>query len=382
MDWSFTDEQNELRRTVKRFVDEELRPVADRIDKEHRIPDSIIKTMAELGFLGVVFPEEYDGAGMGETGYCILLEEISRACASTAVFIGAHQSIGGMTILKAGSAEQKRKYLGPMARGERIGCYALTEPESGSDAMAMKTTAVRKGDRFIVNGTKIWITNGGLADVVSMFCMAEADGESGPAAFIVEKGFPGFRIGKVEEKMGLHGSSTVELVFEDMEVPAENLLGQIGDGAKIAFSVLDVGRLGLAAATVGTAKDAIDRSVAYAQERRAFGKPIAELQAIQFMLAEMAADTYAMESMVYRTAWMCDQEQRFSRESAICKYLCTEMLDRIVDRAVQLHGGMGYSAEMWPERFYRDARINRIFEGTNEIQRVVIARDVLKRGGY
>ena len=382
MEWTFTDEQNELRRTVKRFVDEELRPAADRIDKEHRIPDNLIGMMAELGFLGLAFPEEYDGAGMGETGYCILLEEISRACASTAVFIGAHQSIGGMAIIKAGNDEQKKKYLPPMARGEMIGCYALTEPESGSDAMAMKTTAVRKGDQYIVNGTKIWITNGGIADVVSMFCNAEADGDSGPAAFIVEKTFPGFRVGKVEEKMGLHGSSTTELVFEDMEVPAANLMGKIGDGAKIAFSVLDVGRLGLSAATVGTAKESVDRSVAYAGERKAFGKPIAEHQAIQFMLAEMAAEAFAMESMVYRTAWMCDSGMRFSRESAICKLLCTEMLDRVVDRAVQLHGGMGYSAEMWPERFYRDSRINRIFEGTNEIQRIVIARDVLKQGGY
>ncbi|HWC05795.1 MAG TPA: acyl-CoA dehydrogenase family protein [Gemmatimonadota bacterium] len=384
MDWSFTDEQNELRRTVKRFVDEELRPAADEIDKRHEIPRRLIDMMAELGFLGVVFPPEYDGAGMGEMGYVILQEEISRACASTATFIGAHQSIGAMTIHKYGTEPQKAKYLAPMARGEKIGAYALTEPESGSDAMAMKTTAVRKGDAYVVNGAKIWITNGGLADVVSVFCQVkgESEADSGPAALLVESGFPGFRVGKEEEKMGIRGSNTVELVFEDMEVPAENLIGKVGEGAHIAFGVLDVGRLGLAAATLGAAKDAIDRCVQYAQERQAFGKPIAQLQAIQFMLAEMAADTYAMENMVYRTAWMCDQGMRFSRESAICKYFCSEALDRIVDRAVQLHGGMGYSAEMWPERFYRDARINRIFEGTNEIQRVVIARDVIKKGGY
>ena len=384
MDWSFTDEQKELRRTAKRFVDEELRPVADAIDKNHEIPRALIDKMAELGFLGVVYPEEYDGAGMGETGYCILQEEISRACASTATFIGAHQSIGGMTIYKFGSEEQKKKYLAPMARGELIGAYALTEPESGSDAMGMKTTAVRKGDRWIVNGTKIWITNGGLADVVAMFCNVKGDSEaeSGPAAFIVEKGFPGFRVGKTEEKMGIRGSNTVELVFEDMEVPAENLIGKIGDGAHYAFGVLDVGRLGLAAATLGAAKDAIDRCVQYAGQREAFGRKIQDFQAIQFMLAEMAAETYAIENMVYRTAWMCDQGMRCSREAAICKYFCSEALDRIVDKAVQLHGGMGYSAEMWPERFYRDSRINRIFEGTNEIQRVVIARDVLKKGGY
>jgi alkylation response protein AidB-like acyl-CoA dehydrogenase len=265
-----------------------------------------------------------------------------------------------------------------------IGAYALTEPESGSDAMGMKTTAVRKGDSWVVNGTKIWITNGGLADIVAMFCNVKGEGESdsGPAAFIVEKTFPGFRVGKVEEKMGIRGSNTVELVFEDMQVPAANLIGKIGDGAHYAFGVLDVGRLGLAAATLGAAKDSIDRCVQYAGQREAFGRKIQEFQAIQFMLAEMAAETYAMENMVYRTAWLCDQGERFSRESAICKYFCSEALDRIVDRAVQLHGGMGYSAEMWPERFYRDARINRIFEGTNEIQRLVIARDILKNGGY
>ncbi len=382
MEWSFTDEHNELRRTVKRFVDEELRPVAAEIDANHEIPERIIETMAELGFLGVVIPAEYDGADMGETGYAILLEEVSRACASTATFIGAHQSIGAMAILLAGNEEQKRKYLPPMARGEWIGAYALTEPESGSDAMNMSTTAVRKGDTYVVNGTKIWITNGGIADVISTFCRVEGEEESGPAAFIVEKDFPGFRVGKVEEKMGIRGSNTVELIFEDMEIPAENLLGEVGQGAKVAFSVLDVGRLGLAASTLGTAKDAIDRSIAYAGQREAFGRPIQEFQAIQFMLAEMAAETYAMESIVYRTAWMCDRGMPFSRQSAICKMLCSEALDRIVDKAVQLHGGMGYSAEMWPERFYRDSRINRIFEGTNEIQRIVIARDLLKTGAY
>jgi alkylation response protein AidB-like acyl-CoA dehydrogenase len=379
VDFTFTDEQNELRHTVRRFVDQELRPIADAIDRNHEIPAGLVEKMKELGFLGVAFPEEFDGAGMGETGYCILLEEISRACASTATFIGAHQSIGGMAILLAGTPEQKRRYLPAMARGEMIGAYALSEPESGSDAQAMRTTARRDGDRWVLNGTKTWITNGPVADVVSTF--ATVDGE-GVTAFIVEKRFPGFSVGKIEEKMGLAGSQTSELVFRDLEVPAENVLGEVGKGFRVAMAVLDVGRLGLSASGVGAAKDAIDRSVAYAAERKAFGKPIAEHQAIQFMLAEMAAETYAMESMVYRTAWMCDRGVRFSREAAICKLFCSEALGRVVDRAVQLHGGMGYSREMWPERFYRDARIYRIFEGTNEIQRLVIARDLLKNGGY
>ena len=379
MDFTFTDEQNELRHTVRRFVDAELRPIADAIDKNHEIPRALIAQMAELGFLGLVFPEEYDGAGMGEVGYCILLEEISRACASTATFIGAHQSIGGMAINLFGTAAQKERYLRPMARGEWIGAYALTEPESGSDAQNMRTTARREDGRWIVNGTKIWITNGGLADVVSTFANVEGQGTT---AFIVERSFPGFRVGKIEEKMGLAGSQTAELVFEDMEVPEENVLGEVGKGFKVAMAVLDVGRLGLSASALGMMKDAIDRSIAYARERQAFGKPIAEFQAVQWMLAEMAADAYAVESLVYRTAWLCDAGQRFSRETAICKMASSEALDRAVDKAVQIHGGMGYSKEMWPERFYRDARIYRIFEGTNEIQRIVIARDLLKKGSY
>ena len=384
MDFTFTEEQIMLRETVKRFVDQEIRPLAQKIDEEHEVPRELIDAMAKLGFLGIAFPEEYGGVGAGEIGYCILLEEMARGCASTSTVVGAHQSIGAMAIYLDGNEEQKQKYLVPLAKGEKIGAFALTEPNAGSDAAGIETTAVEDGNDYVLNGQKIYITNGSIADIISVFAATDKKKgvRGGISAFIVETATPGFTVGRVEEKMGIRGSQTAELFFEDVRVPKENLLGRRGFGFITAMKTLDVGRLSLAASCVGAAKELIDLSTQHAKTRIQFGKPIAEQQAIKWMLAEMAADTFAMESLTYRSAWMRDQGLKFSREAAIAKMYASEALDRIVDKAVQIHGGIGYMAEYPIERFYRDSRINRIFEGTNEIQRLVIASDILKKDGY
>jgi len=348
------------------------------------VPRELIDAMAKLGFLGIAFPEEYGGVGAGEIGYCILLEEMARGCASTSTVVGAHQSIGAMAIYLDGNEEQKQKYLVPLAKGEKIGAFALTEPNAGSDAAGIETTAVEDGNDYVLNGQKIYITNGSIADIISVFAATDKKKgvRGGISAFIVETATPGFTVGRVEEKMGIRGSQTAELFFEDVRVPKENLLGRRGFGFITAMKTLDVGRLSLAASCVGAAKELIDLSTQHAKTRIQFGKPIAEQQAIKWMLAEMAADTFAMESLTYRSAWMRDQGLKFSREAAIAKMYASEALDRIVDKAVQIHGGIGYMAEYPIERFYRDSRINRIFEGTNEIQRLVIASDILKKDGY
>ncbi|MBL7074933.1 acyl-CoA dehydrogenase family protein [candidate division KSB1 bacterium] len=384
IEFTFTEEQNMLRDMVRKFVDQEVRPLARQIDEEEEIPEDLIKKMAELGFFGIVFPEEYGGAGMEEIGYCILMEEVARGCGSTTVMIGAHQSIGAMAIYLDGTEEQRKKYLVPLARGEKIAAFALTEANAGSDAAAIQTTAVRDRDDYVLNGEKIFITNGSIADIVSVFAVTDKalGARGGVTTFIVEADTPGFKAEKDDHKMGIRGTRTSTLVFEDMRIPKENVLGRFGAGFLTAMKTLDVGRLSLGAGCVGAGKELIDLSTQHAKTRVQFGKPIAEQEAIQWMLAEMAAEVYAMESLVYRAAWMCDQKMRYSREAAIAKMYCTEALDRIVDKAVQIHGGMGYMQEYPIERMYRDSRINRIFEGTNEIQRMIIARDVIKKGRY
>ena len=383
MDFTFTEEQVMLRDMVKKFTEKEIKPLAAEIDEKSKIPRELIDKMAELGFLGIAFPEKYGGSGFGEMGYCIMQDEISRGCSSTATFIGAHHSIGSTGIYLFGTEEQKQKYLVPLASGEKIGAFALTEPEAGSDAVRIRSIAKDAGDHYILNGRKIWITNGSLADIITVLARVEIEGKSyGVGAFIIETEWDGFKVGKIENKMGIKGSETAELIFEDIKVPKENVLGRTGRGILHSMDILDVGRLGLGAATLGVAKECIDLSVKFAKERVQFGQRIANFEAIQWMLAEMATDVYAMENMVYRTAWLCDQGKKFSRESAMVKLFCSEALDRIVDKALQIHGGMGYMHEYPIERMYRDSRINRIFEGTNEIQKLVIARDVLKRNGY
>lgn len=383
MDFAFSEEQQMLRDMARKFAEKELKPIAAQVDLDGDVPRSVIDKMAELGFMGLVFPEEYGGAGFGEVGYCIVLEELSRACASTAVVLGGHESIGTMAIYLAGTEEQKRKFVPVCAAGEKIAAFALTEPGAGSDAGAIRTTAAEDGDYWVLNGQKTFITNGGLADVYSIFARTDpGKGPIGISTFIVEKDTPGFRTGPPEKKMGIRGSHTTDLFLEDVRVPKDHLLGKRGEGFRVAMKTLNVGRLSLGAQSVGAAKEALDLSIKHANQREQFGGPIARLQAVQFMLAEMAADIFAMESMTYRAAAMCDKKLPFSRESAIVKLFSTEALGRVIDKAVQIHGGMGYMSEYPIERFYRDARITRIFEGTNEIQRLVIARHLLKAQKY
>lgn len=300
---------------------------------------------------------------------------------SVAVTYGAHASIGAMSVVVGGTEEQKRRFLPDMAAGKTLAAYALSEANAGSDPAAMRTTARRDGDGWILDGEKVWITNGDVADLVTVYAVTDrAKGAKGITAFLVPSASKGFAVGKREEKMGQRGSSTVALSFDAVRVPDENRLGEVGGGFKIAMATLDRGRLALGANCLGSAREAHKLSVEYARQRESFGKPISEHQAIQWMLADSACDIFTMESLVYRTAWMCDEGQSFGRESAMVKLVCSEALDRVVDRAVQIHGGMGYSAEYRIEQLYRDARVTRIYEGTSEIQRIVIARDVLRRG--
>ncbi|MFO7916446.1 MAG: acyl-CoA dehydrogenase family protein [Candidatus Krumholzibacteriales bacterium] len=379
MDWTFTDEQKMLRDMVRKFVNNELKPVARQIDEEKSIPRELIDKIAQLGLLGVAFPPEYGGAGMGETGYCIMQEEIGRGCASTATMIGAHQSIGASGIYMFGTEEQKQKYLVPLCEGSKIGAYALTEANAGSDAFNSETIAEDKGDYFLVNGRKLFITNGSFADIFTLFVnVDDGSGKNKETALIVEKDFDGFSVGKIEEKMGIRGSETAELVLEDVKVPRENVLGRVGRGFIVGMKVLNTGRLGLGAAALGAAKESLALAAEYSRERKQFGRSISKFQGIQWMLADMATEIYNMESIIYRTAWMYDQGKKINREASMVKLYCSEALDRIVDNAMQIYGGYGFTCEFPIERMYRDSRINRIFEGTSEIQRMIIARDVLR----
>lgn len=376
-EFKFTEEQNMLRDMVRDFVNNEIKPIAAKIDEEEKIPRELIDKLADLGLLGVAFPEEYGGGGFGEIGYCLMQEEIARGCMSTATFIGAHQSIGSNAIYLGGNEEQKKKYLTQLASGKKIGAYCLTEAQAGSDAFNLKTHAELVGDEWIINGEKLWITNGGLADIVSLFARTP----KGISAFIVETNQPGFKPGPAEKKMGIRGSTTNAITLENVRVPKENLLGIDGRGFLLAMRVLDAGRLGLGAACLGAAKEMLEQSTLYAKQRVQFDQHISTFQAVQFMLAEMAAIIYSMESIVYRTAVDYELNKITSKQSAIVKLVCSEGLDKVVDYAVQIHGGMGYSKELPIERFYRDSRINKIFEGTNEIQKGIIAREIIKKNG-
>ena len=375
--FELTEEQRMLREMARDFTKAEIKPIAAKIDEDECIPPELIRKIADLGFLGAAFPQEYGGGGFGEVGYCIMQEEIGRGCLSTATLIGAHQSIGATAIYLGGSEALKKKYLVPLAEGKYIGGFALTETTAGSDSFNLRTRAHLDGNEWVINGEKLWITNGGIADVLSVFARTER----GITGFVVETKTPGFSAGPKEKKMGIRGSITNALTFDNVRIPKENIIGEDGRGFLIAMKTLDVGRLGLGAACLGGAKELLELSVKYAKERKQFDAPISQFEAVQFMLAEMATTIYAMESIVYRTAQDYDAGKFISRQSAHVKLFCSEGLCKVADHAVQIHGGMGYSRELPIERFYRDARINPIFEGTNEIQKIVIARDVLKRNG-
>ena len=375
--FQFSEEQLMLRDMVREFVNAEIKPIAHQIDEEEKIPRELINKMRDLGLMGTAFPPEYGGGGFGEMGYCLMQEEIARGCMSTATFMGAHQSIGANAIYLGGTEELKKKYLVPLAEGRMIGAFGLTEVLAGSDSFNLRTRAHREGDEWVINGEKMWITNGGIADVVSMFARTDR----GITGFVVETKMPGYHAGPAEKKMGIRGSTTNAITLDNVRVPHSNMIGEDGRGFLVAMKTLDAGRLGLGAACTGAAKELLERSTRYAKERKQFDVPISQFEAIQFMLADMAVMVFAMESIVYRTAMAYDEGKPISRESATVKLYCSESLDRVADMAVQIHGGMGYSRDLPIERYYRDSRINRIFEGTNEIQKVVISREILKRNG-
>ncbi|MFX4300755.1 acyl-CoA dehydrogenase [Alicyclobacillus tolerans] len=378
MKFTLDKEHEQLRQLVREFAENEVKPgVAERDEKEY-FDRTIFDKMAQLGITGIPWPEEYGGAGMDYLGYVIAVEELSRVDASAGVVLSAHTSLAGYPIYRFGTEEQKKKYLEPMALGEKLGAYGLTEPGSGSDAGGMRTTAVRDGDSYILNGNKVFITNGDAAETYVVFASTDrAQKTRGVTAFIVEKGTPGFRIGKHEKKMGIRGSTTVELIFEDCRVPLANRLGEEGFGFKIAMMTLDGGRNGIAAQAVGIAQGAFEAARDYAQSREQFGAPIANLQAIQFKLADMATKIEAARLLTYQAAWLESEGLPYGQASAMSKVFASDVAMEVTTEAVQIFGGYGFIREYPVERMMRDAKITQIYEGTNEIQRLVIARHVL-----
>jgi alkylation response protein AidB-like acyl-CoA dehydrogenase len=378
MDFELTEEQQMIRKMVRDFAEREIVPIAQETDETGDFPWETIRKMAPLGLLGLPIPEEYGGAGADYVSFAIALEEIARACGSTAITLDAHTSLASEPIYLFGSEEQKQKYLVPLARGEKLGAFGLTEPEAGSDAGATKTRAVLDNDEWVINGEKIFITNGSIADVVVITAVTDPQkGTRGISSFIIEKGTPGFRPGRDEVKMGLKGSVCSQLFFEDCRVPKENLLGKEGAGFKQFLITLDGGRIALAAMAVGLAQAAFEKAVAYSKERVQFGQPIANFQAIQWMIADMATEIDAARLLVYRAAWLRDQSVRFTKEAAMAKLYASEAAERACYKALQIHGGYGYTKEYDVERMYRDQRLCAIGEGTSEIQRLVIARQLL-----
>ena len=380
MQTELTEEQRLLRDTCREFAARELVPHARRWDRDHRFPAEAVKKCFELGLAGVAVPAEQGGAGMDNVSYALAIEEISRGCASVGVTLSVNNSLYCDPVLKYGTPAQKERWLKPFAAGEKLGCFGLTEPQAGSDAAEQRTRAVRKGDKYVINGTKNWITNGPVADAIVLFAMTDSSkGTKGISAFLVETTSPGFLRQKADEKLGICASPSCTIFFEDLEVPAAQRLGNEGEGFKIAMSTLDGGRIGIAAQAIGIARAAYEEARDYAKVRKTFDVPIAQHQAIQFMLADMATELDAARLLTLRAATLKDAGLRHSRESSMAKLYASEMSGRVTDKAVQIHGGMGYSKELDVERHFRDARITQIYEGTSEIQRLVISNALLKQ---
>jgi len=379
VDFSFTEEQELTRKMVREFAEAEIAPHSARLDEEQEFPFEIFRKLGELGLTGVVFPPEYGGAGLATVEYAIVVEEIARVDPGVALSVAAHNSLACNHIFLAGTEEQKRRYLVPLAKGEKIGTWSLTEPTAGSDAGGTKTRAEKDGDHFILNGTKTFATHGSVADVAVVFGVTDpAAKHRGISAFILEKGMAGFRPGKKENKMGCRASDTAELAMEDCRVPRSQLLGKEGEGFRDAMRVLDGGRISIAAMAVGTAQGAFEAAVKYARQRQQFGKAIAEFQAIQFLLADCATEIEAARWLTMRAAHLKDQGQDVNKAGAMAKLYASETAVRVTDKAIQIHGGYGYMKEYPVEKFHRDAKLTTIGEGTSEIQRLVIARRLLE----
>ncbi len=394
IEFEFTDEQILLRKAVREFMEEELRPVSAEIDREAKFPEAVIRKMAKVGYLGAPVPEKYGGAGLGKIGYCILMEEIGRVDASVGTILGAHSSLGSSALLYYGTEEQKQRYLVPAARGEKLISFNLSEPGAGSDASSIQTTAVRDGDGYTITGSKMWATNGKEAGTYIVFAKTAPASEHGEGitAFVVERGMKGLSLGREEEKMGIRGSSTMQVFYDGVHVPENSVIGGEGKGFHVAMTSLDVGRISLSACSLGASERAIELAVDYSKKRVQFGRAISEQQAIQFKIAEMGMRTQLLRYITYMAAWRAEklgtdpskwkkeERRQLTREAAMAKCFGSETASFCVDESLQIHGGVGFVKSSEIERMYRDARISEIYEGTNEIQRMIVGRDIIRRG--
>ena len=380
MDFNLSEDHIAIRKTVREFAETEIAPGARERDENSEFPAEIVKKLAQLGMSGVCSPIEYGGSGLDYLSFTIIIEELARVDASVAVIISVTNTLAGFPLKRFGTDEQKKKYLTPLSTGEKLGAYSLSEAQAGSDASNLACMAVRDGEDYVLNGVKNFVTNGGNADIIILFAKTDKEkGKKGISTFIIEKEMPGFSVGKIEKKLGIRSSDTVELVFEECRVPAANRLGEEGEGFKIAMTTLDYGRVGIGAQALGIAQGAMERAIAYSLEREQFGKKINEFQAIQFKISDMAVEIDASRLLLYRAAWMQDRGEKFTAESAMAKLFASQTAMKTANQAVQIFGGYGYMREFEIERFMRDAKITEIYEGTSEIQKIVIARETFKK---